>query len=68
MALAVIEWVLGRWSDRWKIDERRRDGPSVRSLNCHSARLITLEWIALYHGYMQSRFKPVTFLLLFWRT
>lgn len=26
MALAVIEQVLGRWSDRRKIDERRRDG------------------------------------------
>lgn len=40
MAVAVIERVPGRWSDRAKIDEKRRERPSGRSLNCHSSRLI----------------------------
>lgn len=67
MAMAVIERVPERWSDRGKIDEKGRERQSGCSLNCHSARLINAlqdsaaPW--LRQRTVEIQFRPVTFVL-----
>lgn len=67
MAMAVIERVPERWSDRGKIDEKGRERQSGRSRNCHSARLINalLDSAAprLRQRTVEIQFRPVTFVL-----